>query len=191
LSGGKGSSKLGGVAGICKIEETEDDSVTTRFYDIAISATDAAGNIGTKTCSVIVIPDDHYSGEGSLPSKGGGKGGKDRFDIVDHDPDDLRREFKVSTKRYVISELSLEWDPNLDTTLEIPPLPVPEPDSGKGKGKGSRSDKSKDLDFPALPSGKGKGSKSGQLSCSALCSREKGIKKEGSSKKKSQKLRRT
>ena len=163
--------------------------MTTRFYDIAISAADAAGNIGTKTCSVIVIPDDHYSG-GSFPSKGGGKGGKGEFDTVDHDSDDLRMEYEVSTKRYVISELTLDWDPNLDTTLEIPPLPVPEPDSGRGKGKGSRSDKSKNLDLPALPASKGKGSKSGQMSCSVLCSREKGSKKQGSSKK-FQTLRRT
>ena len=114
---------------ICKIEETEDDSVTTRFYDIAISATDDAGNTGTKICSVIVIPDDDYSVDSI------GKSGKSSR--VRHNPDDLREEYKLSTKRYVISELSLEWDPNLDTTLAIPPLP--EWDINSKAGKSSKS----------------------------------------------------
>ena len=114
---------------ICEIEETEDDSVTTRFYDIAISATDDAGNTGTKICSVIVIPDDHYIVDSI------GKSGKSSR--VGHNPDDLREEYKLSTKRYVISELSLDWDPNLDTTLAIPPLP--ERDISSKAGKSSKS----------------------------------------------------
>jgi len=134
---------------ICKIEETEDDSVTTRFYDIAISATDDAGNTGTKICSVIVIPDDDYSVD-SIGKSGKssrvrhnpddcvdsiGKSGKSSR--VRHNLDDLREEYKLSTKRYVISELSLEWDPNLDTTLAIPPLP--ERDINSKAGKSSKS----------------------------------------------------
>ena len=114
---------------ICEIEETEDDSVTTRFYDIAISATDDAGNTGTKICSVIVVPDNHYIVDSI------GKSGKSSR--VGHNPDDLREEYKLSTKRYVISELSLDWDPNLDTTLAIPPLP--ERDISSKAGKSSKS----------------------------------------------------
>lgn len=51
--------------------------------------------------------------------------------------DDLREELVLSTRRHVISELMLEWDPDADTTITIPPLPefFPEP-SGMGKGKG-------------------------------------------------------
>jgi len=126
---------------ICEIEETEDDSVTTRFYDIAISATDDAGNTGTKICSVIVVPDDHYivdsiGKSGKISSVDSiGKSGKSSR--VGHNPDDLREEYKLSTKRYVISELSLDWDPNLDTTLAIPPLP--ERDISSKAGKSSKS----------------------------------------------------
>ena len=126
---------------ICEIEETEDDSVTTRFYDIAISATDDAGNTGTKICSVIVVPDDHYivdsigkSGKSSSVDSIGKSGKSSR---VGHNPDDFREEYKLSTKRYVISELSLDWDPNLDTTLAIPPLP--ERDISSKAGKSSKS----------------------------------------------------
>ena len=114
---------------ICKLEETEDDGVTTRFYDIAISATDDAGNTGTKICSVIVVPDDHYSVDSI------GKSGKSSR--VRHNPHDLREEYKLSTKRYVISELSLEWDPNLNTTLAIPPLPERDISSKAGKSSNS------------------------------------------------------
>ena len=126
---------------ICEIEETEDDSVTTRFYDIAISATDDAGNTGTKICSVIVVPDDHYivdsiGKSGKISSVDSiGKSGKSSR--VGHNPDDFREEYKLSTKRYVISELSLDWDPNLDTTLAIPPLP--ERDISSKAGKSSKS----------------------------------------------------
>jgi hypothetical protein len=109
---------------ICEIEGTEqgDGVVTTRFYSIAISATDNAGNTGTKICSVIVIPDNHYRVDRTEKS---GKSGN--FDtIVTHNPNDLREEYALSTKRCVVSKLSLEWDPNLDSTLVIPPLPEPE-----------------------------------------------------------------
>ena len=113
--------------------------MSTRFYEIAITATDAAGNTGTKVCSVIVVPDDHYvtngkSGKSSSPNPKSGKSSS----IDQHTGhDDLREEYGLSTKRYVISELSLEWDPNLDTTLVIPPLP--EPIIGSKSGKSSKS----------------------------------------------------
>ncbi|KAL3781568.1 hypothetical protein ACHAW5_002577 [Stephanodiscus triporus] len=129
---------------ICKIEETDDDSITTRFYDVAISATDDAGNTGIKICSVVVIPDNHY-GVGSI-GKSGKSGSVDsrsksgKGSIVGHDPNDLREEYKLSTKRFVISELSLEWNPNLDTTLVPPPLPpLSEPDINSKSGKGFRN----------------------------------------------------
>jgi hypothetical protein len=118
-----------GRGSICEIEETRDDTVSTRFYDIAISATDAAGNTGTKVCSVIVIPDDHYASSG--------KSGKSSSIGQHNGPDDLREEYRLSTKRYVISELSLQWDPNLDTTLVIPPLQ--DPIIGSKSGKSSKS----------------------------------------------------
>jgi len=170
---------------ICEIDKNVD--VTTRFYDIQITASDAAGNEGTKTCSAIVIPEDHYCNDGmsSTASKSskrcGSKGSKSTGSVLDgvgarralhqseesfslyddsralqglvtksiksskginqeeHNPDDLRMEFTRSTQRYVITELSLEWDPNLDTTLLIPPLPEVVP-SGLGS-KGSKSTK--------------------------------------------------
>jgi hypothetical protein len=150
---------------ICELEETEDDSITTRFYDVAISATDDGGNTGTKICSVIVIPDNHYdvdsigkSGKsGSLFGKSGKSG------IVGHDPNDLREEYKLSTKRYVISELSLEWNPNLNTTLVPPPRPEPDINSKSGKGfrnvlcdeRGSISSKSGKGSPDSAKSGKG------------------------------------
>jgi hypothetical protein len=175
--------------------------VTTRFYDIIISATDAAGNVGTKTCSVIVIPDDHYCAGGNCAKAGGKNKGVgnlpkgmqnglqrglhhlESFDDFsgrnlqrpkrvkkvkqvkqgskgllnnDHDPDDLRREFALSTQRYVISELSLEFDQNLDTVLTIPEPPEPETNVGNAKSAKTKT-------------GKAKGSKSGQRGCPISC----------------------
>lgn len=172
--------------------------MTTRFYDITISATDAAGNVGTKTCSVIVIPYDHYCAGGNCAKAGGKNKGAgnlpkgmqnglqrglhhlESFDDFsgrnlqlpkrvkrvkkvkqgskgllnnDHDPDDLRREFALSTQRYVISELSLEFDQNLDTVLTIP-----EPETNVGNAKSAKT-----------KTGKAKGSKSGQRSCPISC----------------------
>jgi hypothetical protein len=158
--------KVRGASSICEIEETENDSATTHFYDNTISATDPARNVGTKTCIVIVIPEDHYCADGNgskvggqNPSKKcGSKGTKGiqnggqrgvrhlaSFDDLssrnlqlpkkttkaskgllndEHNPDDLRMEYALSTQRYVISELSLEWDPKLNTNLAVPALPA-------------------------------------------------------------------
>ena len=202
--GSKGSKGSGNCASaICEIEETANRTVTTRFYDIIISATDAAGNVGTKTCSVIVIPDGHYGIAGSKKSskKGGTKGPKgmqnggqiqrgvrhlESFGDLsgrnlqlpkkvkkgvnglpnnEHDPDDLRKEYARSTQRYVISELSLEWDPKLDLTLPNPEIvDVGNGESSKGK------------------TGKAKGSKSGQRSCPISCAGTQG--KQGKKKSK-------
>jgi hypothetical protein len=63
-----------GKSAICE----EEKSVTTRFYDIEISAIDAAGNVGTATCSVIVDPDNHYMFEVTSMSKGSKKSSKSR-----------------------------------------------------------------------------------------------------------------
>lgn len=171
--GSKSSGKGASATSICEIDEN--DSVTTRFYDIAISVTDAAGNVGTRTCSVIVIPDDHYCGVGN-GSKGKNCGSKGAKGIIpnggqrgarhlassddlsgrnlqlpkkvkkgskglnnEHDPDDLRKEYALSTQCYVISELSLEWDPKLNTILAIPPLP--ELNVGNGKSKKAKTSK--------------------------------------------------
>lgn len=201
---GKGSNGSGnGASIICEIEETEDDTVTTRFYDIIVSATDAAGNVGSKVCVVIVVPQDdceHGKGAGGLKSKkqcggsksskviqNGGQRGEDLDSAVDfsgrnlqrskksaksskdlvtpneNNPDRLRTEYALSTQRYVISELSLEWDPNLDTALTVPPLPDTQTNPGKGKGNKTNI-------------GKGKGSKSGQRSCATSCEGATGAK---------------
>jgi hypothetical protein len=69
---------------ICTIEEDdreekdEENHVTvlhktieTRFYDIEVTAQDAAGNLGMATCTVNVVPPHHYCGKGG---KGRGKG---------------------------------------------------------------------------------------------------------------------
>jgi len=141
----------------CKAEETDDDSITTRFYDIEISATDAAGRVGTATCSVIVVPENHYEcGENSCKGKSGkgkgsymdsrhlrrrhleSKGSKGRVECI-HEFDDLRKEYNLSVERNVISDLSLEWNPELITSIDPPPLPEIFPKShGKGKGKGAK-----------------------------------------------------
>ena len=142
--------------------------MTTRFYDIAISATDAAGKIGTKTCSVIVIPDDHYTGRSAGNSKKSSVGKSGKSSIVGHYPDDLRVEYKLSTERYVISELSLDWDPNLNTTIVIPPLPTPNINS-----KASKSAQTKGLEFSDHLPGKGRDPKS------ILCGKEEGSKGQG------------
>ena len=133
-------------------EEEDNDLITTRFYTIDITATDPSGNVSNKKCSVAVVPKGHYHGKGSSRkgkgssrrynremtgnsskrSKGSGKG---KY----HDPDDLRREFGNSTQRYIIGELSVEWDSELDTELIVPPLPPSTRCKGSSKGshKGS------------------------------------------------------
>ena len=160
------------------------EGVTTRIYDIVLSAVDEAGNKSSKTCSVIVVPCGHYcsssgsgkgkgnGGEGVVGGNGGRKLNRNRrrtsrgLDDVDRSSDggkgkgrmandncvglhnstddfnDLRMEYNISTMRYVIDSIVVEWDPELDTT------PIPEPDlpefdlclcneDNDGKGKGS------------------------------------------------------
>jgi hypothetical protein len=63
-----------GSSAICE----EEKSVTTRFYDIEITAIDAAGNVGTATCSVIVDPDNHHMFEVTSMSKGSKKSSKSK-----------------------------------------------------------------------------------------------------------------
>ena len=122
---------------VCDIEDNY--FISTRFYDIEITATDLAGNVSNETCSVAVIPRGHY-GRKSSKSKGSralnersksSKGGS-------HDADDLRKEFQKSTQRYCIADLSLVWDPELNTKLIEPPLPPDASSSSKGcSSKGS------------------------------------------------------
>jgi hypothetical protein len=81
----------------------------------------------------------------------------------EHNPDDLRMEYALSTQRYVISELSLEWDPKLNTNLAVPALPGPETNVGNGK-------------ITKAKTGKGKSTKSGQRSCSVSCEGAQGKK---------------
>ena len=126
---------------------------------------DAAGNISNKTCSVIVIPEGHYDGTASKGSKGsksvlpvGGapdstakstKGPKSSKQMqgscpFDHDFNDLRREYALSTERYVITSLNITWDPSRNTTLVPPPNPPPTPSVSKGskskKANGVKND---------------------------------------------------
>jgi hypothetical protein len=144
------SSKSGDdIRGICEIEESEGDSITTRFYDIAVSAKDAAGNVGIKKCSVIVIPQQKIA-KGSKGSRGGDVGIANQPGVVrrlaskgglpsnELDPDVFRLQLALSTQRYVISQRSLEWDPSLDITLTVPELPEPESQTNPTKGKGSK-----------------------------------------------------
>jgi hypothetical protein len=143
--GGRGDSP------ICASEATADNAVTTRFYDIAVSAKDAAGNVGTKTCSVIVVPES-LSTPGSSKSKPSrladasslrtaGKGSaskksKKGVAVVEEPPLDLRVQYSLSSRKRLLTELSLLWDPEKDTTLTVPPLPELEIiDNSNGKGK--------------------------------------------------------
>ena len=125
--------------------------ITTRFYDIEITGTDRAGNVGTTTCSIIVVP--HMpatiTGKGKGKGKGnnnkqpklkgvlkmnpkknksksGGKSGGIIKEPQPHDPNALRQQFKLSTQRFEISTVSFVWDSELNTTLADPPLPTVE-----------------------------------------------------------------
>lgn len=129
----------------------EEQHVSTRFYDINVAAVDAAGNVGHKSCSVIVVPCGHFKDQSSQEpkvskkssSKGArlfhtlkgsqdkgsksqekdGKSSKAENEVKPHNPNDLRLEYALSTQRYVISSAFLLWDFSLNTTLTIPPLP--------------------------------------------------------------------
>lgn len=157
----------------------EEDSVSTRFYDIVVSTTDASGNVANKTCSVAVIPeghykDDKYSKSSSKSLKSGHRVLEETYDDNEgyversleykkpysvpfkHDWNDLRDEYAHSTSRYVIDSLNVTWDPNLDTQLVVPPLPPVDKHhsskGGKGKGRGNEG--------KGMGKGMGKGSMS-------------------------------
>lgn len=135
---------------ICEIEDKA--GITTRIYDIEISSTDAAGNTGSKVCSVIVVPEGHYDSKKGK-GKGGGrrrlsrktKMGQRRRRLMDmgvgddddgeepHNFDDLRDELALSTQRFEVASLTLLWDPELDTDLVTPPLPEPEEESSSSE----------------------------------------------------------
>jgi hypothetical protein len=153
-----------GSSPICEVENKA--NITTRFYDIEISATDAAGNLGAVTCSVIVVPDMDNEDEirGKKSKKGvrklaesspralksasknskskKSKRGKGTSEVEEEprDPNALRLEYAMSTQRFVLSEASLLWDAEKNTALVVPPLPALELEmisqGGKGKGKG-------------------------------------------------------
>jgi len=52
---------------------------------------------------------------------------------VGHDPNDLRDEYNLSTKRTVLAKAFLIWDPMMNSTLNVPPLPPYDPPCGQGK----------------------------------------------------------
>ena len=170
-----------GESVLCKPEIIEIDDYeeveSTRVYDIEVSATDEIGNVGSATCSVVVIPKHHPSTTsicGSSKSakathrtllKGETKSGKAKGEstksvkgkesswssskssksakCLDHDNDDLRREYELSTKRFVVSSLDLHWNTSLDATMDKPLEPTSSGKSGKSKSKGTHSAKGK------------------------------------------------
>lgn len=162
----------------------ENENVSTRFYDVEITAQDAAGNVGKAVCSVIVVPPNHYGllendegGKGGKKAnkarqlrelKGGkGKGGKKGGDGgtgnpgTIHDPNDLRKEYPLSTQRYLVSAKRLLWNRDLDTKLIVPPRP-PLADlfsitSNVGAGKGGKKSKSSSTEEGDGGTGKGTG----------------------------------
>lgn len=110
----------------------DEEDISTRYYDIEIAAKDPTGNIGKKICSVAVVPYKHSSGKGKGQGQGKGKGYSPQ-----HDKNAFRIEHSESVQRFKIGIHQHEWDPFLDTDLEVPPLPSPP--AGKGKGKGKRN----------------------------------------------------
>lgn len=157
---------------IIEIDDYEEELELTRVYDIEVSATDEIGNVGSATCSVVVIPKHHPSTTsicGSSKSakathrtllKGETKSGKANHlkedsksvkgevsswssskssksaKCLDHDNDDLRREYELSKQRFVVSILDLHWNTSLDTTMDKPIEPITGK-SGKSKSKGT------------------------------------------------------
>ena len=121
---------------ICEVEENDTDEITTRFYDIEIFATDAEGNIGRGTCSVIVVPPGHPTYK-SLKSARATKG----KGSPPHTPTDLFDEFKSSVQRVKVGSYQHVWNPTLDTNLEVPPLPRSRSTKGSRSIKGDRSTK--------------------------------------------------
>ena len=156
----------------------QDRFFSTRFYDIIVTATDPSGNEGVATCTVIVVPEDHYadcsgSESGSskcsksnknnyrrpLPPKGKGKG----TPPPPHLPNNLLiEEYQNSRQRFLLDSFSLKWNTVLDANARLTtPAPTAAP-TGKGKGKGSDSAKAGDLndavDVPASePANNGRG----------------------------------
>ena len=59
---------------ICETEIINQSYLNTRFYDIMVTARDEIGNEGNATCSVIVIPKHHLSGNQCLHSAKASKG---------------------------------------------------------------------------------------------------------------------
>lgn len=163
---------------IIEIDDDEEELQLTRVYDIEVSATDEIGNVGSVTCSVVVIPKHHPSTTsicGSSKSakathrtllKGKTKSGKANhlkgesnsmkgevsswssskssksIKCLDHDENDLRREYDLSTQRFVVSSLNLHWDTSLETTMDKPVEPI-SGKSGKSSSKGTHSTKGK------------------------------------------------
>jgi hypothetical protein len=101
----------------------------TRFYDISIEATDLTGNNkGTATCSVIVVPKDHYQGGNPC-------------DDHRHVARDLQIFYCLSLERYTIAEETLKWDPKLNRMLRAsqPNSYIKSGFCNNGKNAGSKS----------------------------------------------------
>jgi len=160
---------------IIEIDDDEEELQLTRVYDIEVSATDQIGNVGSATCSVVVIPKHHPSTTnicGSSKSakathrtllKGETKSGKAKGEsksmkgeesswssskssksikCLDHDNNDLRREYDLSKQRFVVSSLELYWDTSLDITIDKPLEPI----SGKSGKSSSKATKESSFD---------------------------------------------
>jgi len=141
---------------LCTKEDPWTGEITTRFYDIEVSATDAAGNVGTKTCSVIVVPPDHYkcNSNGSSSSSSSSDDGD-----CAHDENDLRRQYESSIKRRVISELEVKWDPELDTSILFPIDSEFDASTSSSSSRSSKGHNSRRCGCSSSKSSKGKGSR--------------------------------
>lgn len=102
-------SKDSNTKNICEVEDPP-SLFTTRIYDIEIAATDTTGNVGKITCTVVVVPQDHY------------KGSKVRKGETHITRGDLINEVGNSVQRYEIGTHTDQWDPTLDTTRVAPLL---------------------------------------------------------------------
>jgi hypothetical protein len=113
LCNDKSGKKSSDGGGLCKSEPTID----TRIYDITIVATDKAGNKGVVTCSIIVIPEDHYG---------------DAEDCIS--PDALRDVYANSKQRYKLSQSSSTWDKTQSSGggSKVPPPEQVEESCGNG-----------------------------------------------------------
>ena len=108
--------------------------INTRFYDIVIAATDVAGNTGTATCSVIVIPSAKCSkSQKGSPSTKSSKTGCNRGVDVP-----LVNEYENYIQRFKIGTVTHYYDRSLDMihpSAMLPPPPVQPTSKSRKRGR--------------------------------------------------------